>query len=480
MGTSLNGLTPANTYQALIKVGNNTNLNTTLKTLSDGAGNDLPMQASTNAINFTGTVSGVASGVSGAIQFSNGSAFASDANNLFWDDTNNRLGIGTNVPTTSLQIDYASSSLNGILINQTGGTNNFSSIGFANNGTIRSTFGMNLNSGEVRWFNNSGGYFATIYSNGVEAMRIDGSQNVNIGATALGARVGIKGSGSTSATTSLLVQNSSGNNALQVTDDQMVRGYSGTSLRFRLGTTTVGQGVSTREGEFAVGFIDTNQSSCLRLFVASSTAFSYIDGYTEGASKAQNYAIVFGSRANNTGQVITGSTTQENGSPVVFGSAVVDASALVQINSTTRGFLPPRMTTTEKNAIASPAEGLQMYDSTAKSPAYYDGTNWGYTGGALQNAAGNSGTLNISFAAGNIVNLTLNANTTLAFSNAVIGTYIIQVTQGATGSNLLTYPASVKWAGGTAPTLTTTVGKTDILTFYYDGTNYYGNYSLNY
>jgi len=162
------------------------------------------------------------SGVAGAIQFSNGSAFASDAANFFWDDTNKRLGIGTNAPTTALQINYSSSTLNGLLINQTGGTGNFSNIGFANGGTIRSTFGMNLNTGEVRWFNGSGGYFATIYGNGVEAMRIDGSQNVNIGATALGARVGIKGSGSTSATTSLLVQNSAGSNALQVRDDRVI------------------------------------------------------------------------------------------------------------------------------------------------------------------------------------------------------------------------------------------------------------------
>ena len=158
----------------------------------------------------------------------------------------------------------------------------------------------------------------------------------------------------------------------------------------------------------------------------------------------------------------------------------INASAKLQVDSTTRGFLPPRMTTTQKNTIATPAAGLVVYDSTTKSPGYYDGTNWGYTGGALQNAAGNSGTLNISFADGNIVNLTLNANTTLAFSNSVIGTYIIQVTQGATGANTLTYPASVKWSGGTAPTLTTTVGKTDILTFYHDGTSFFGTYSLNY
>ena len=46
-----------------------------------------------------------ASGVSGAVQFSGGSGvFASDAPNFFWDDTNNRLGIGTNAPGSTLDV----------------------------------------------------------------------------------------------------------------------------------------------------------------------------------------------------------------------------------------------------------------------------------------------------------------------------------------------------------------------------------------
>jgi len=63
--------------------------------------------------------------------------------------------------------------------------------------------------------------------------------------------------------------------------------------------------------------------------------------------------------------------------PVAFGNTVVSsASALVQIDSTTQGFLPPRMTTTQRNAIASPAAGLVVYDNTDNKHYGYNGTTW--------------------------------------------------------------------------------------------------------
>jgi hypothetical protein len=53
-----------------------------------------------------------------------------------------------------------------------------------------------------------------------------------------------------------------------------------------------------------------------------------------------------------------------------------NASAQLQVDSTTQGFLPPRMTTTQKNAIATPAAGLMIYDNTLNRPCFYDGTTW--------------------------------------------------------------------------------------------------------
>lgn len=52
---------------------------------------------------------------------------------------------------------------------------------------------------------------------------------------------------------------------------------------------------------------------------------------------------------------------------------------------------------------------------------------------------------------------------------------IFKIIQDATGSRTITtWPATVKWAGGAAPTLSTAANAVDIVSFYWDGTNYWG------
>jgi hypothetical protein len=46
------------------------------------------------------------------------------------------------------------------------------------------------------------------------------------------------------------------------------------------------------------------------------------------------------------------------------------------MTSTTKGFLPPRMTSVQRNAIATPAAGLIVYDTTVNKHYGYDGTTW--------------------------------------------------------------------------------------------------------
>jgi len=95
---------------------------------------------------------------------------------------------------------------------------------------------------------------------------------------------------------------------------------------------------------------------------------------------------------------------------------------------------------------------------------------------------GNSGTSDtIDWGLSNKQKSTLTGSCTFTFT-APPGpcSLILKLVQDGTGSRTVTWPASVKWPAGTAPTLTTTANKVDIITFYYDGTTYFGNSSLNF
>jgi len=345
MSNTLSGLTPAQTFQGLIKVGNNTNVDGTAKVLSDGAGNDLPMEVSTTGVNFTNqlqqggvavpTASQVAakqdtlvsgtniktinstsllgsgdisieanpSGGAGSIQFSDGIAFASDSN-LFWDNTNKRLGIGTNSPSTRAEIK---STANQLWL--TNSSDIYTYLKFsATGGNVSMGFGDG--NGGLNYINN--------YSSGVWA-----SHKFAFGGSyfAPTARVHIKGSGSTSATTSLLVQNSSGTAALSVKDD-----------------------------------LSTNVKTL------------YIDNSIEGSTSGRMSII---SRYDLALRPNVGGISVAEGY-----SFNVNTSALIEMQSTTKGFLPPRMTTTQKNAISSPASGLMVYDTDTNKLCCYNGTSW--------------------------------------------------------------------------------------------------------
>lgn len=52
------------------------------------------------------------------------------------------------------------------------------------------------------------------------------------------------------------------------------------------------------------------------------------------------------------------------------------ASAALTVTSTTQGFLPPRMTGTQRDAISAPAAGLVVYNSTTNKLNFYNGSAW--------------------------------------------------------------------------------------------------------
>jgi hypothetical protein len=216
------------------------------------------------------TINTNASGVSGAIQFSDGSALASDAANLFWDDTNKRLGVGTNAPSATTHI---------------------------------------------------------------------------------------KGSGSTSATTSLLVQNSAGTTALQVKDNGDVGNTPASGVSWLLNNV----GLSLSSG----GIIDVAGSG------SSNTRLN--------AGASGNAAV--GTTTNHAFSFLTNNSTKGQISPTgqwLIGaySTSYNICANLEIRSTTQGVLFPRVTNTQKNAISTPLAGLLVFDTTLGKLSVHNGTAW--------------------------------------------------------------------------------------------------------
>jgi hypothetical protein len=315
-------------------------------------------------------------GVAGAIQFSNGSAFASDASNLFWDDTNNWLGIGTNVPTFNIESKSVGNQLKA-----------------SNPNDIYTYLEVNANGGQVNMkFGNGSGttHFINNYSTGMWA-----SNKFAFGPSFFtpSGQVHVKGSGSTSSTTSLLVQNSSGTELFKVTDDGSATAntFKTTSLTIQAGQILSSSGMRLRNTSAASGGTAVSTADA-----APANTMLYVKGFgttsattallvqnssgTQNFKVADNGSVQIGTFNFVSSSVIENTTTRlvatTGGVAVNSNYAFANSSSILDVASTTKGFLPPRMTTTQKNAISSPASGLMVYDSTTNKLCCYNGSTW--------------------------------------------------------------------------------------------------------
>lgn len=83
--------------------------------------------------------------------------------------------------------------------------------------------------------------------------------------------------------------------------------------------------------------------------------------------------------------------TANAGAQTGIGTITPHASAELDITSTTRGFLPPRMSAIERLAIPSPAQGLMVYDNDSASVMLYDNSGWKAMANTTQAGSGGSG-----------------------------------------------------------------------------------------
>jgi len=96
-------------------------------------------------------------------------------------------------------------------------------------------------------------------------------------------------------------------------------------------------------------------------------------------------------------------------------------------------------------------------------------------------SANSSTAITIDLTNGTVQIITLTGNATITMPTATSGkSFIMFLKQDGTGSRTVTW-STVKWPGGTNPTITATASRQDIYSFFADGTNWYGvNVGQNY
>lgn len=128
--------------------------------------------------------------------------------------------------------------------------------------------------------------------------------------------------------------------------------------------------------------------------------------------------------------------------------------------------------------------GINWTNMTTSNQNVNWGTGWEANATTInrQYDNGNSSTSKtIDFRNGLWQKLTLTGNCTITWSNNTTGSKMILVVIQGSGPYTITWPATVKWSGGTAITLTTTNTRADIVTFIADGTDEFAAiYNQNY
>ncbi len=304
----------------------------------------------------------ITSGTVGRVLFEGTGNVVQESANLFWDNTNGRLGIGTSSPTTIVHINgNTAGTAPSLQIRQQTNTTptwfavrNTDSLGSA--GAVSLDIG--ISGGSNQFFNGTvpGDIVLKAYSQG-------NTSKFFLGAT----------SGSTA---QMVLFPSTGNVGINTTTDAGfkldVNGTARVSGVTLIGSSLISASAYPLQVVGGAGgsalFSNTTRTQALNInLTTSGETRIYVDYFLTGTDQK----FILGTYANRANQLVM--NTSGN---ISIGTTTEVASAQFQIESTTKGFLPPRMTTTQKNAIASPATGLMVYDTTLNLISVYNGTIW--------------------------------------------------------------------------------------------------------
>lgn len=266
----------------------------------------------------------IASGTIGRVLFQGTGNVLQQSANLFWDNTNGRLGIGTASPSYTLQVAGT--------LKATGGTQAGAIFGagveltLASDAYIQCTSTTGKNAGLTIHRFSTAEYASIDFLNG--------------GSFATGWSIQSRPS---STRLDIVDRNPTDNIRMCFHNGGNIGIGTTTNAGFKLdvnGTARVSGNLTLTGGSLLM-----NNNN---IYVARGTG-TPTDGMEIRALSSGTDAL----------KVTTSSVSISS-----VGGLTYQASAQLAVDSTTRGFLPPRMTTAQKNAIATPAAGLIVYDTT--------------------------------------------------------------------------------------------------------------------
>jgi hypothetical protein len=302
------------------------------------------------------------------------------------------LGIGTSSPSSKLTVNSNGTQL--YLDNSSGGQ--YTQVSWLNSGTTKAN---------AFWDNNATAfYFGTDVSapmlfrtNSTEAMRIDSSGNVGIGTSSPGYKLGVNGTIYTSgqsiggagfwaqgsfaiATQGAYIQwNTSGSAG----ETNFVNQKGGGSGGFTWSESDTSNNRTERMRIDTSGNVGIGTASPGRLLSVYGTSDTQIQATSTGVNSyvqatGSSGSAYFGAYGSGFG-VLTSATLRmliDSSGNVGIGTSSPNASAILDAQSTTKGIRFPNMTTTQKNAVSSPATGLVVFDTTLAKLCVYSGSAW--------------------------------------------------------------------------------------------------------
>lgn len=203
--------------------------------------------------------------------------------------------------------------------------------------------------------------------------------------------------------------------------------------------------------------------------IGDGTTLNFTAAGTAGQVLTSNGAAVPTWTDNGSGSVTSASVVSANG----FAGTVANASTTPAITLSTsitgviKGDGTALSAATAGTDYVTPTGTETLTNKTLTNPTVTNYTETPFS-------ANSSTAITLALTNGTVQIITLTGNATITMPTAVSGkSFIMFLKQDATGSRTVTW-STVKWAGGTAPTITATASRQDIYSFFSDGTNWYG------